>query len=172
MPYYYSRRQRRHADPADFRDPLQDYSAKPFEDQLEEDLNEMTVADLETWSPLIVRPDDTVETCVNLMVERDFGCVLVVEGEDGKGPLIGIFSERDVLNKIASDYDRLKHLPVTVVMTHDPMRVYITDPPAKALNAMAVGSLRHVPILSVDDHVIGVLGPRRVSAFLMRYFPE
>jgi len=160
------RRPRRSAEPGEFADPLSDYSPPQYADRLEEELGELTVQDMEAWPPIIVSPEDTVEHCAKLMAEEDFGCVLVVD----HGKLIGIFSERDVLNKVAEDYPTRKQLPVGVVMTHDPVVVYATDPPAKALNIMAVGSVRHVPILDLDDQVVGVLGPRRVTAFLMRHF--
>jgi len=51
-------------------------------------------------------------------------------------------------------------------MTHSVMTAYTADSPGKAMNLMAIGGFRHVPILDVDDKVVGILGPRRVSEFL------
>ena len=40
---------------------------------------------------------------------------------------------------------------------------------AKAINVMAVGGFRRVPVLSVDDRVIGIIGPKRTVGFLRDY---
>ncbi len=55
---------------------------------------------------------------------------------------------------------------MSAVMTPDPVCVYETDTPAKALNLMAVGSFRHIPVLDVDGKIVGIVGPSRTSAYL------
>ena len=90
-------------------------------------------------------------------------CSSVVVRHEGKA--VGIFSARDVLNKIADDPSS-RPKPITAYMTHGPQKVYATDCPAKAINLMAVGGFRHIPVLDVDDNVVGILGPRRTTQFL------
>ncbi len=161
------RRKRRGVQPGDFQDPLSDYSPPQFDDDLEQDLAELTIADMDAWPPLVVAPTDSIENAIKRMREDDFGCVLVIDSEN---KLVGIFSERDVLNKIAGHFEATRKLPVSVVMTHNPVVIYDSDPPAKALNMMAIGSFRHLAVLDADDKPIGILGPRRVNAFLQKYF--
>jgi CBS domain-containing protein len=84
---------------------------------------------------------------------------------------VGIFTQRDVLMKIVHDYDRVKASPIRQVMTPDPVVVRDTDNPAKAINLMAVGGFRHIPVLDVDDRVVGLIGPRRATAYLKHHFP-
>jgi len=77
-----------------------------------------------------------------------------------------VFSERDVLNKIADCFEQVKDQPVSQFMTPQPVVVHESDSSAKALNLMAVGGFRHVPLLDLDDKVVGVIGPRRITNYL------
>jgi CBS domain-containing protein len=87
-----------------------------------------------------------------------------------EGRLLGIFTQRDVLDKVADRFDQLKDRPVREVMTPDPLVVYETDNPATALSIMAEHGLRHVPVLDVDEKIVGVVSPKRVTAFLQKHF--
>jgi len=71
-----------------------------------------------------------------------------------------------VLTKVADEFESVNDGPVSKIMTPNPMAVYVTDSPGKAMNLMATMGIRHVPILDVDDKVVGILGPRRVTNFL------
>ena len=86
------------------------------------------------------------------------------------GRVIGIFTERDVLEKVAEQYPKLASHPVSEFMTADPAVVYQTDPAAAAVASIAVAGHRHVPVLGIDDDLIGVIGPRRVFDFVQKYF--
>ena len=158
------KRKRRAAPPGEFEDPLSNYDPPEYRDDLAEALGEARVTDMQTTPFTTVAPSDTVGAVLRTMAELDVGCVLVAESEK----LLGILSERDVVNKIAGDFDRVKDMPVTEVMTPEPVSVYETDSPAKALNLMAVGAFRHVPILDVDGRIAGILGPRRVTNYLQQ----
>ncbi|HAI10149.1 MAG TPA: hypothetical protein DCM28_00480 [Phycisphaerales bacterium] len=160
------RRKRRKTTEASFSDPLSDYSPPEFDDDLEEALcdNDMTVMAL---TPMVtVNVETTVNKTMQILAEHGVACALVIDDEQ---KLHGVFTERDVLDKVAEQYHMVKDLPVRVVMTHEPMCVYAMDMPAKALNMMATGNFRHVPVLDFDDKLIGVLGPRRVTGFLSKY---
>jgi CBS domain-containing protein len=83
-----------------------------------------------------------------------------------KGKLVGVFTERDALERVAVRYHEVRSLPVREVMTSNPIVVYETDPAGTALSAIAVAGYRHVPVLDVHERVVGVISPRRVFAFL------
>jgi CBS-domain-containing membrane protein len=160
------RRRRRHAPPGEYSDPLSNYDPPEYEDDLERSLCEQPITGLQTAPFDTISPQTAMADAVRQMVELDIACLMVAEGDR----LVGVLSERDVLTKAAEDWERFKQLPVAEVMTPDPVSVYETDSPAKALNIMAVGSFRHVPILDVDERVVGIVGPRRVTRFLRGYF--
>lgn len=160
------RRKRRKTTSGAFSDPLKDYSPPEYADALEQALCDNDMASMAITPMVTVNLDTTVSKTMQIMSEQGVACALVID-EDQK--LHGVFTERDVLDKVAEQYHMIKDLPVRVVMTHDPVCVYDMDMPAKALNLMATGNFRHVPVLDVDDRLIGVLGPRRVTGFLSRH---
>lgn len=163
MPQELPSRQRRQPPPGEFSDPLKDYSAKESADDFEMALIEGTMADLQITPFETMLPDATVEAALREMARRDIAC-LIIAGADGK--LLGVFSERDVLNQVVGQYEEIKHVPVRALMTPDPRSVRLTDSPAKAINIMAVGGFRHVPVLDLEDRVVGVVGPRRMTKYL------
>lgn len=161
------KRLRRPTEDGEFHDPLKNYAQPRFEDDLEQALHEGFVAHLPTNPVTLIDADDTVEQAVCSMAENDVGCLLVVEGDR----LVGIFTQRDLMMKIVGQYEAVKDSPISTVMTPDPVVVRDTDSPAKAINLMAVGGFRHIPVLDVDDRVVGLIGPRRATAYLKNHFP-
>jgi len=122
---------------------------------------------LEPHTALGVPESATIREAIELMLARRIGAVLVVRN----GRAVGIFTERDVLRRVAaSDMDQDR--PVGDVMTRDPETLGLDDGIAFALNRMIVGGFRHVPI--VDDHgaPIAVLSLREVVAFIVALIPS
>ncbi len=150
-------------DSGEFQDPLSNYDLPAYSDQMERELVENSVSAMVT-RPLITVPQTaTVAQALATMVERDVACVLVTDEQDH---LLGIFSERDVLLKVAEQYEQIKDKPISEVMTPKPRAVYETASPSQALNLMAESGFRHIPILDIDDRVVGIVGPRRVTRYL------
>lgn len=160
------KRVRRQSPPGEFTDPLSDYSQPEYEDELERSLMEDDIASVMEYKPYkSVTADTTVLDTMKIMAEMGIACVMVTDN----GKLVGVFSERDVLFKVVDSFDKVKNQPVSTLMTPDPITVHETDCPAKALNQMAVGGFRHVPVLTVDDNIAGILGPRRVVKYVEEY---
>ncbi len=93
--------------------------------------------------PNLVAPDDPVMKAIRLMQETRHGSVLVVE----KGNLVGIFTERDVLDRLAGEKIDLDTLHVRTVMTGNPQALTEDDALAYAVHRMAVGHYRHIPVV-------------------------
>lgn len=165
------KRRRQPKDTGDLEDPqveedlLSNYEPAVFEDDLERALSEDELGQLEITPVETVGPDWTIGKVIDLMAEHAVASVMIVEGDK----LLGIFSERDVLNRVADHPDDLLDQPITSVMTAEPVVAHETDSPAKAMNLMAVSGVRHVPILDVDDKLIGVLGPRRLGRYIQSH---
>lgn len=150
----------------DFQDPLKNYDSPDYADELERVLAEGTLAAMKCTPFSAVAPDSSIESAMQVMVQQNIACIAVVDEENR---LLGIFSERDVLNRVADEYEQIKHRPVHEVMTPNPMAAHETESPAKTLNLMATCGFRHVPILDVDDKLVGIVGPRRVINFIKAY---
>jgi CBS domain-containing protein len=117
---------------------------------------EDAIAVLRPQPPVTVRPTATVSDAVQLMLSRDIGALLVV---DDAGKLLGIFSERDLLTKVAGLVDDFGTRPVRDFMTANPEAVRDSDPLAFALHKMDVGGYRHLPLVR-DGIPVGMISVR------------
>ncbi len=154
-------RKRNPVEPGEFEDPLSKYDSPVHADELERVLCETEVSQMPITPLAYIEKDATVQDALDVMCKYECTCVVVQDA----GKAVGIFSARDVLNKVADD-PTTRPKPITEFMTPEPRTVYVTDCPAKAVNLMAVGGFRHIPVLDVNDNVVGILGPRRTTQFL------
>ncbi|MDH3583798.1 MAG: CBS domain-containing protein [Phycisphaerae bacterium] len=160
------RRTRRKPDPEDFQDPLSDYDRPGFADELERSLSEDSATAIESRPFSQVPPGTPLRDVLRKMADEDIACIVITENERP----IGILSERDVLKRVAGRYDKIADQPVSGVMTPDPVVLYETDNPARALNVMGSGLFRHLPLVDADGKLVGVIGARRVTAYLQKHF--
>jgi CBS domain-containing protein len=158
-----ARRERRPVEPGEFQDPLENYDQPEYADVFERSLSEDTVQQVDSAPFTAVDQTTTVEQVIELMAGQDIASAVIV---DHRQRPVGIISERDVLNLIATDYASQKDLPISDVMTRDPYCVYETDSPAQVLNLMGTGGFRHVPVVDTDRKLIGVIGVRRMNRYL------
>jgi CBS domain-containing protein len=114
------------------------------QDRVERSLMEDPVSRLKPRQALTVTPATTVQQAIDLMLSHEIGAVLIV---DDAGKLLGIFSERDLLTKVADPIVDHTARPVTDFMTPDPTTVRATDTLAFVLHQMDVGGYRHLPVL-------------------------
>jgi CBS domain-containing protein len=155
-------------DPEDFQDPLENYDPPNYSGGLEEALAEELATAIQSTPFTSVSSDIPVWEAVTLLAGLHIACLLVEE--DGK--LVGLFTDRDVLDKIALEIEEVKDLPLREVMTSDPVFVYDTDSAGAVLNVMAVSGYRHVPVLQSDGGIVGIVSPQRITNFLRQHFNE
>jgi CBS domain-containing protein len=148
--------------PEDFEDPLSNYEPAEYGDALEECLAEETVSQLQVKPYAEISPSTSVYEALQALAGLKVASVLVVDD----GQLVGVFTERDALERVSPQFSEVKDAPVREVMTSNPIVVYETDPVGTAISMIAVAGYRHVPVLDIHDKVVGVVSPRRVLAFL------
>lgn len=153
-------------DPEEFEDPLENYEPPTYRDELERALAEETVAAIHGKPFTLIAPDIPVHEALETLVGLDIACALVID----KQRLVGIFSDRDALDKVALEYDEVKDKPVRDVMTKNPVFVRDDDSSAAALCVMAAAGYRHVPVVDVDDKPVGIVNPHRIVEFLQSHF--
>jgi CBS domain-containing protein len=105
-----------------------------------------------------VQEKTTVEDAVKTMVEHRIGAVVVLDGEQMKG----IFSERDVLDKIVLARRDPATTPVFAVMTSPVVAAPGNAEDAEAAETMTEHHIRHLPILDGERKVVGVVSLRHV----------
>ena len=135
--------------------------------QIEATIMTEALAALKPKPPVVLAPDTTVAEAVARLCENNIGCVLI--GTPDR--LIGIFSERDILLRVAHRYEHTASRPVSEFMTPDPETLDVRAPIAFALNRMSVGDYRHVPV-TLNARLIGVVSVRDVLALLSDWYPD
>jgi len=139
-----------------------------------------------------VAPTDSIEHVVRMMIGCRAGFALVMSSTgDGTGGgngaehgadhsdhgagrgadrLIGIFTERDFVNRVvAAGLDTSS--AVQTVMTRTPKTVRRTASVQSAVELMASGGYRHLPVTGVGGEPLGVLSVKDVVRYLVEYFP-
>lgn len=86
----------------------------------------------------------SLQEAIELLNSKNIGCLLITD-EDGEP--VGIFTERDVLRRVAGKSLDLNKEKVKGFMTPNPETLSENDPIAFALNRMSDGSYRHIPIM-------------------------
>ena len=112
-------------------------------------------------------PQSSIEQVVRQMTEKRCGCILL---QDGSGKLVGIFTERDFVNRVVAAGKDVAG-PVGEVMTPDPKTLARHDNVQKAVELMGTNGYRHVPVLGDDGQPVGVLSVKEIIHYLVEYFP-
>ncbi len=124
--------------------------------RVERSLMENEVRVLKPHAPVMVPPATTVGEAIRLMLDRNIGALLVV---DAQGGLLGIFSERDLLCKVAGVHADYAGRRVTEYMTPKPETVTVSNTLAFALHKMDVGGYRHMPVMD-EGKPVGMISVR------------
>ena len=117
--------------------------------------------------PVIVSKDIKVIEAIDSFNKKDVGCVLVV---DKSNKLIGIFTERDVIRKLINKGHDLNKETIEKYMTQNPDALQLSDPITYALNRMAAGGYRHVPLIDENHSPVGFLSIRDIVDHLADYY--
>jgi len=109
--------------------------------------------------PPTVGVEATVAEAIQVMLDSSVGGVAVVDAEHR---VAGIFTERDVLRKLAlSGLDPHK-IPVRQLMT-TPVDMATTETtPGEAFEEMVSRHYRHLPIVDKDGRLLGLLSIRHL----------
>jgi len=134
-------------------------------DAFQRAMMEAPVADLITGKDLLVaKCNDTVAKVVKIFQDTKRKCVLVYE----KKKLVGILSTRDLIRKAAGSKKDLSKIRVDAVMTPNPEFVRAEEPIAVAVNKMALGGFRNLPVLSGDGSPVSIVSIKDVLVYLSR----
>lgn len=119
-----------------------------------------------SWPELA--PTATVAAALDAMAREAVDCVLVVEN----AALVGIFTSRDFLNRVAADGKIPAQVKLADVMTREPQTLKRHDCVTYAINRMALRNFRNLPIVDDEGHPVGLLRVWDVIAHLSDVFEE
>ncbi|MEX2121555.1 MAG: CBS domain-containing protein [Pirellulales bacterium] len=135
--------------------------------------------------PVCVEPHYTVRQVFEHLKENRAGNILVCRD----GVLIGIFTERDALRIMARavepglqeqglqgepGYDpaAVWDAPIETAMTRDPVTLGPQSPVAAAVQKMASGGYRRLPIVDSQGRPVGVVQAAGIVHYLVEHFPK
>ena len=113
------------------------------------------VKEVATREAVVVAPQTSLRAASEVMGEQAIGAVVVGVGSR----IVGILSERDVVNALASGADP-EAATVASAMSHEVVSVRPDDTLYDAAVDMLDLGIRHVPVLDERDAVLGMVSVR------------
>ena len=101
-----------------------------------------------------VSPEATVRSAVDLMAQHNVGALIVLSW---RRRVIGMFSERDVLWRIAHESRSPDDTLVVEVMTREPVMITPEMPVPEAMRLMTQRRIRHLPVVDPEDGLTGLI---------------
>jgi CBS domain-containing protein len=133
-------------------------------DRVERSLMDDRVSALRPRPAVTLAPEATVGEAMRTMLSNNIGALPVV---DDAGHLLGVFSERDLLTKVALTGPGYAGRPVRDFMTRNPETVREGDTLAFVLHKMDSGGYRHLPVLR-EGRVLGMISVRDMLRHITR----
>ena len=110
-----------------------------------------------------VEPNTLVTECVRTMSVKKIGALIVMDGDR----LVGIFTERDALNKVLAAGLEPGKTKVSEVMTKDPYSIPPTTTVGEAMELVTKRRFRHLPIVK-DGKVVAVISSGDLTHWLVK----
>ena len=134
--------------------------------RIERILKEGRIRDLPKRSVSIVEPSTKLAEVYRLLDEESSVAVLVCEGPE----LLGIFTERDILNRTA--LEGVPETPIGELM--NPVKASLTfdDRLADAIGIMNETGFRHVVLRDKTQERPGLIGGRDILTLIADYYPD
>jgi len=101
-----------------------------------------------------IASEATLSDAASLLARKRIGAVIV---RNGKGSLVGILSERDVVRAVSEQGAGALVQPVSAYMTRDVATCGETDTVDELMEMMTRGRFRHVPVVHEQDGLIGIV---------------
>ncbi|HWC04605.1 MAG TPA: CBS domain-containing protein [Methylomirabilota bacterium] len=147
-----------------------------YSESLETDFRELesallsdTVKILAPSEPIKCSADTTVHAAILQMAEKRRAAVVVV---DRGGQLRGIFTERDLLRRVAVPGRDPRTTALSEVMTREPEALGPDALIAYAINRLHNASYRTIPLVDAQGLPIGVMTVNDIVQWLAELFPE
>jgi len=112
---------------------------------------------------VITAPGDmSVFDAIRMMAQRNVGALLIVEDDE----LIGLFSERDYLRKIALKFRSSRRTMLNEVMSSPVLCANLDDDIEHCMGLMTEHHYRHLPVLD-NEELCGIISIGDLVNFLL-----
>jgi signal-transduction protein with cAMP-binding, CBS, and nucleotidyltransferase domain len=119
----------------------------------------MSLVELCDLQASVVPLSATAAEAIRMMLDRRVGAVGVIDSEHR---VAGIFTERDVLRKLALSGRDPETTPVRELMTTPVELATVETGPGEALATMVERHFRHLPVVDGDGRLLGMLSIRNL----------
>jgi len=119
----------------------------------------MSLLDFCDQNPPSVAPESTVAEAIRLMLEARVGAITVVDAER---VVAGIFTERDVMRRVAYAGLDPARTPLADVMTRAVELATEATTDSEALTVMLTRHYRHLPVVDAQGRLLGMASIRHV----------
>lgn len=102
-------------------------------------------------------PDLAIPGAAKLLAQHKIGAAVVANGDVG---IAGILSERDITRAVGEHGGKIENMQVKELMIKDVITCSSSCNIAEAMQIMQSNGIRHLPVLTDDDRVIGVISMR------------
>lgn len=130
-------------------------------------LSEVKIRHLPLRPPVLVDRNASIRETIESMKAKRLGCALVCD----QGKLIGLFTERDLLNKIIGEAVS-DASPIEQVMTANPAKLSLDDSVIAAMRLMKEGDYRNIPLVDGQGTAAGVVTVRDLVSYFAEHFPK
>ena len=114
----------------------------------------MHVNEICTWQVDKASPEEKVLDVARRMNDRNVGALVIVDDDDRA---VGILTDRDITIRVtAQGLDGIS-LPISEVMTPQPVTVSEITTAREALYAMRAGGFRRLPVVNRQREVVGIV---------------
>jgi CBS domain-containing protein len=103
-----------------------------------------------------IGPDAPVSALLELLVGRNIGAVVVTEHGDRDGAVVGIVSERDVVQRIHGGSGELLDTRISQIMTSSVVSCTPEDKVDSLMRTMTERRIRHLPVV-VNGRLLGIV---------------
>ena len=136
-----------------------DATTTPIQERVTTEL----IAAMKPRVPIAISAGSSLASATWKMNIYNIGCLVVTDAE---GKLIGIFTERDVLMRVAGIVEDLTQAYVADYMTAEPISLKAGYPIADAIYLMSHYGFPYLPLVDDNDRPEGIISFRDVVAYL------
>lgn len=120
-----------------------------------------TIGSIMSSELITVDSSQSVHETMEVMIKKDTGCVIVLDHGEPKG----IFTERDVLRRVAVKAMDTKRTPIQEVMTTDVVTMSDSALIGEVLAEMYKRGFRHIPVRGDKEKLLGIVAMRDVLKY-------
>ena len=105
-----------------------------------------------------------ISAAIEKMSARNIGALVILGDNDS---VVGIFSERDLLKRVAAKGLDFGSTPLSEVMTPDPVCVDTSMTVEQAMREITDNQIRHLPLVS-SGKLLGLISSRDLTAWAIK----